>query len=104
MEILSEKKRLQLIFGQSIDLHPEIIEIENMLQNGNLIKKEVPIRFFDGLFYVMEKMPSLSSKVKIIDLELLYDSKKSTDYSENIYLLHAVLNRLILYANLYSLK
>lgn len=95
-----EDQRLLHLFGPHIDQHKDIQEIRGLLEGGRFIKQNAQPSFFDGLFYVVEKQPSLCAKVREINIDLDQDK----DYTKNIYNLPSVLNHLMARTNLETIR
>lgn len=97
-EMPDETARLAALFP-GLDSNPEIVAIKAMLERGVIHNERAPPRFFDGLFYVMERNWRKCVDVFKIHLELVPEEK----YDQNIFRVSGVLNELILRSTLQSL-
>ncbi len=93
-----EQEKLTKLFGDDIKNHEDIISITKMMQSLKIIAIKPKASFFDALYYVMEHNLYVG-RLREIWIEMDPD----VDYSNNVYLCHAVLNELILYSDLTSL-
>jgi len=90
----SKHERLMDMFSKSTS---ELQAIDEMLKKGHVYNAKAEPRFFDALFFVLEKDWSICKEVFVIHKD------PPASYSGNIYPVHTVLNELIVRSSLQSL-